>query len=221
MREIKIDSTWKKMLSNEFDKPYWRELTDYVRAQYQQGMVFPPANQIFRAFDLCPFDSVKVVILGQDPYHGVKQANGLCFAVTDGVAVPPSLQNIYKEILQDTGVIPLPGGDLTRWATQGVLLLNSVLTVAAHQPASHAKKGWEVFTDAAITALNEQREGIVYMLWGKYAQTKGELINREKNLVLTSGHPSPYSAHLFHGNHHFSRCNTYLFSQGKDPIDWQ
>lgn len=221
MKDIKIHPTWKQVLAKEFTKPYWQELTEYVRSEYRQGTVFPPAAQIFRAFDLCPFDAVKVVILGQDPYHGIKQANGLCFAVNDGVAVPPSLQNIYKEILADVGVIPLPGGDLTRWATQGVLLLNSVLTVGAHKPASHAKKGWELFTDAAIAALNEHREGIVYLLWGKYAQTKGELINREKNLVLTSGHPSPYSAHLFHGNHHFSRCNTYLLSQSKEPIDWQ
>lgn len=221
MHTVRIHQSWKEALSAEFEKQYWQDLTRFVRAEYAQKKVFPPAGQIFRAFDLCPFEQVKVVILGQDPYHGPKQANGLCFAVNDGVAVPPSLQNIYKEILQDLGIIPVPTGDLTRWATQGVLLLNSVLTVGAHSPASHAKKGWELFTDAAIQALNKRRSHIVYLLWGKYAQTKGALIDRERNLVLSSGHPSPFSAHLFYGNHHFSQCNTYLSQHGLLPIDWQ
>lgn len=221
MKDVHIHPTWKAVLKSEFEKNYWKELTTFVRTEYAEKKVYPPAAQIFRAFDLCPFDQVKVVIIGQDPYHGTSQANGLCFAVNDGVSTPPSLQNIYKEILHDIGVIPMPSGDLTRWATQGVLLLNSVLTVGAHAPASHSKKGWELFTDAAIQALNEQRSHIVYILWGKYAQNKGALIDREKNLVLSSGHPSPYSAHLFHGNHHFSKCNVYLESHGLTPIDWQ
>lgn len=221
MRDIRIDPTWKAVLNSEFQTPYWIELTDFVRKQYLTGKVYPPAKDIFRAFDLCPLDKVKVVIVGQDPYHGDKQANGLSFAVNDGISLPPSLKNIYKEIKSDLGIDPYYSGDLSRWAKQGVLMLNSVLTVAANQPASHKEKGWEKFTDAAIRSLNENRKHIVYLLWGKYAQTKGEVIDRDKNLVLTSGHPSPYSVHLFFGNHHFSQTNKYLEEQGIKPIDWR
>lgn len=221
MRDVKIDTSWKEALSSEFGKPYWDDLTTKVREQYQSQTVYPPAKNVFRAFDLCPFDKVKVVIVGQDPYHGRGQANGLSFAVNDGTRLPPSLQNIFKEIHNDLGIAPLPSGDLSRWAEQGVLMLNSVLTVLASKPASHAGIGWEYFTDAAIQALNDQREHIVYMLWGKYAKEKGSVINREKNLVLTSAHPSPYSANLFFGNHHFSQCNAYLEEHGMTPIDWK
>lgn len=215
-----MDPTWKKVLAEEFTKPYWETLTTKVRAQYTTKTVYPPARNIFRALDLCPFDKVKVVIVGQDPYHGANQANGLSFSVNEGIALPPSLKNIYKEIHNDLGINPLPSGDLTRWASQGVLMLNSVLTVLGNTPASHSGIGWEQFTDAIIAALNTNRKHIVYLLWGKYAQTKGTAINREENLVLTSGHPSPYSATLFFGNHHFSKCNKYLEEHGISPIDW-
>lgn len=221
MRDIKIDQSWKQALTEEFSKPYWETLSTSVREQYLATTVYPPAKQIFRAFDLCPFDSVKVVIVGQDPYHGRGQANGLSFSVNDGITLPPSLKNIYKEIQNDLGVTPYPSGDLTRWAKQGVLMLNSVLTVLASKPASHAGIGWEEFTEAAIQALNRKKEHVVYMLWGKYAQKKGEVIDRENNLVLTSAHPSPYSATLFFGNHHFSKCNAYLEEHGMSPIDWR
>lgn len=221
MNEVRIDESWKKSLSEEFTKPYFEELSGFVRQEYLSKKVYPPPKNVFRAFDLCPFEKVKVVIVGQDPYHGVKQANGLCFAVNDGVTLPPSLKNIYKEIKDDVGVTPLPSGDLSRWAKQGVLMLNAVLTVAAGAPASHAGRGWETFTDAVIESLNTEREHIVYLLWGKYAQTKGLVIDRDNNLVLTSGHPSPYSAHLFHGNHHFSQANEYLQKNGLTPIDWR
>lgn len=221
MSDVKIDPSWKKILTKEFEKEYWQQLTTFVRQEYQRTRVFPPGGSIFRAFEMCPFQKVKVVIVGQDPYHGEGQANGLSFAVNDGVTLPPSLQNIYKEIKNDLGITPIPSGDLSRWASQGVLLLNSVLTVAANTPASHKGKGWEEFTDAVITSLNEQREHIVYLLWGKYAQAKGAMINREKNLVLESGHPSPFSATLFYGHHHFSQTNNYLMLNGIDPIDWK
>src|SRR5258706_6623182 len=207
MREVKIDPTWKKALGEEFTKPYWESLTESIRSQYTTKVVYPPAKNIFRAFDLCPFDKVKVVIVGQDPYHGAHQANGLSFSVNDGITLPPSLKNIYKEIHEDLGITPLPSGDLSRWASQGVLMLNSVLTVLANSPASHSGVGWEQFTDGVIQALNAKREHIVYLLWGKYAQTKGAAINGSNNLVLTSGHPSTYSATLYFGNHHFSKCH--------------
>lgn len=221
MKDVRIEPSWKEALQEEFSKPYWEKLTDSVRKQYQTTTVYPPAPQIFRAFDLCPFDKVKVVIVGQDPYHGKNQANGLSFSVNDGITLPPSLQNIFKEIKSDLGITPLPSGDLTRWAKQGVLMLNSVLTVLASKPASHAGIGWEEFTEAAIQALNEKRKHIVYLLWGKYAQTKGAVIDRENNLVLTSAHPSPYSATMFFGNHHFSKCNEYLQQHDMTPIDWK
>jgi uracil-DNA glycosylase len=221
MRDIKLEPSWKKALEQEFLKPYWKELTSDIRTQYRSKQVYPPAPNIFRAFDLCPLDQVKVVIVGQDPYHGKGQANGLSFSVNDGITLPPSLKNIFKEIHDDLGITPNDSGDLTRWASQGVLMLNSVLTVLANKPASHAEIGWEQFTDAVIKTLNENRTHVVYMLWGKYAQKKGEVINRDQNLVLTSGHPSPYSVTLFSGKHHFSQCNKYLEKHGIDPIDWR
>lgn len=221
MKDVRIDPTWKLNLQEQFTQPYWENLTTTVREAYTTQTVYPPAKQVFRAFDLCPFDQVKVVIVGQDPYHGARQANGLCFAVNEGIPLPPSLQNIFKEIKSDLGITPYPSGDLSRWAEQGVLMLNSVLTVLAGKPASHAGNGWEQFTDAAIQALNDKRQHIVYLLWGKYAQNKGAVINREHNLVLTSGHPSPYSASLFFGKHHFSQCNAYLEAHGTTPIDWR
>lgn len=219
--DVKINPSWKKVLAEEFEQPYWQKLATHIRQQYVSETIYPPSKNVFRAFDLCPFDKVKVVIVGQDPYHGRGQANGLSFAVNDGVALPPSLKNIYREIKNDLDVKPLQSGDLSRWATQGVLMLNSVLTVQAGKPASHAGVGWEHFTDAVIGMLNKERQHIVYMLWGKYAQAKGAVIDREKNLVLTSGHPSPYSVSFFYGNHHFSKCNAYLEEHGVTPVDWQ
>lgn len=221
MSGVKLDPSWKEALESEFSKTYWKVLTTTVRDQYQVEKVYPPASNILKAFDLCPLDKVKVVIIGQDPYHGAGQANGLSFSVNEGIPLPPSLQNIFKEIKNDLGVTPLPSGNLSRWATQGVLMLNSVLTVLANKPASHAGIGWEQFTDAVIQTLNNRRNHIVYMLWGKYAQTKGQVIDRDKNLVLTSGHPSPYSASLFFNKHHFSQCNKYLEEHGFEPIDWR
>jgi uracil-DNA glycosylase len=221
MSEVKIDPAWKKALEPQFETEYWQSLTQFVREEYKSKTVYPPGPLIFSAFDLCPFDKVKVVIVGQDPYHGFKQANGLSFSVNDGIALPPSLQNIFKEIHNDLGIMPLPSGDLTRWAKQGVLMINSVLTVLASKPASHAGHGWELFTDSVIQTLNAKRENIVYMLWGRYAQNKGQVIDKEKNLVLTSAHPSPYSVTQFYGHHHFSKCNEYLQAHGKNRIDWR
>jgi uracil-DNA glycosylase len=208
-------------LQTEFDKPYFELLTDFVRHAYRTTQCFPPAGQIFRAFDLCPFDKVRVVIIGQDPYHYVNQAHGLCFSVQDGISVPPSLVNIYKELNRDLGK-PIPtSGNLTHWAEQGVLLLNATLTVEAHKAGSHQGKGWEELTDAAIMALNEKREKIVFMLWGSYAQRKGKYIDRRKHLVLEAVHPSPLSAYRgFIGCGHFSQANNYLVQQGLMPIAW-
>lgn len=220
MSDVKIEQKWKNALKDEFTKSYWEKLTKDVREQYLTTTVYPSARNVFRAFDLCPLDKVKVVIVGQDPYHGFKQANGLSFSVNDGIPLPPSLQNIYKEIHEDLDITPLSSGDLSRWARQGVLMLNSVLTVLANKPASHGGLGWEKFTDAVIKTLNDHRSHIVYLLWGKYAEKKGETIDRDKNLVLTSAHPSPYSATNFFGNHHFSKCNNYLQKHGLAPIDW-
>lgn len=221
MSDVNLNPTWKAALQSEFTKDYWLTLTNKVRQDIQTTQVFPPPANIFRAFDLCPFDQVKVVIVGQDPYHGPGQANGLSFAVNEGVALPPSLKNIFKEIHNDLNIDPLPSGDLSRWAKQGVLMLNSVLTVKARQPASHAKLGWEQFTDAAIQALNAERTHIVYMLWGKYAQQKGQTINRDNNLVLQSAHPSPLAGNAFFGHHHFSQCNQYLEQFNPPAIDWR
>lgn len=218
---VRIDESWRQALSAEWDKPYFVQLTQWVRAQYRAGLVFPPGRQIFAAFDATPFDQVKVVILGQDPYHGDGQANGLCFSVNPGVAFPPSLLNIFKEVHDDTGA-PMPkDGDLTRWARQGVLLLNATLTVAAHQAGSHQNRGWEQFTDEVIARLATQREHLVFILWGSYAARKGAFIDRTRHLVLTSPHPSPLSAHRgFFGNHHFSLANDYLVAHGQQPIVW-
>lgn len=219
--DVKIEKSWKEHLSDEWDKEYFKLLTDFVRAEYSTKQIFPPAKKIFAAFDACPFGDVKVVILGQDPYHGDGQANGLCFSVNPDVAIPRSLVNIFKEIHDDTGA-PIPAdGDLSRWARQGVLLLNATLTVEAHRAGSHQGRGWERFTDEVIRRLAEQREGLVFILWGAYAAKKGEFIDRSRHLVLTSPHPSPLSASRgFFGNHHFSRANSYLRSQGKAPINW-
>jgi uracil-DNA glycosylase len=221
MSSFNIPASWKGPLSNELTKSYWPGLTTFVSEQYATKTVYPPSDDVFRALELCPFESVKVVILGQDPYHGPDQANGLSFAVNEGVPIPPSLRNIYLEIKDDLGITPKPSGDLSRWAKQGVLLLNSVLTVLAGAPASHSGKGWERFTDAAIEALNNEREHVVYMLWGNYAKEKGKVVDRQKNLVLTSGHPSPLSVQHFRGNHHFSQCNQYLIEHHIEPIDWR
>jgi uracil-DNA glycosylase len=218
---VRIDESWRQVLQPEFDKPYFELLTDFVRHAYRTTQCFPPAGQIFRAFDLCPFDQVCVVIIGQDPYHDVNQAHGLCFSVQDGVPAPPSLVNIYKELNRDLGK-PIPtSGDLTHWAEQGVLLLNATLTVEAHRAGSHQGKGWEELTDAAIQALNNQRSNIVFMLWGSYAQRKGQFIDRRRHLVLTAVHPSPLSAYRgFIGCGHFSQANAYLQQHGQTPIAW-
>lgn len=219
--DVQIEESWKQILSAEFEKDYFRQLTDFVRNEYRSTTVYPPGKLIFNAFNLCPFEQVKVVIIGQDPYHGPGQAHGLCFSVNDNVPFPPSLRNIFKEIQDDLG-IPIPeSGNLTRWAKQGVLLLNATLTVRAHQAGSHQRRGWEEFTDAAIRALAEQREHLVFILWGAYAQKKGAFIDRSRHLVLTSVHPSPLSAHNgFFGNRHFSRANEYLQQHGQTPIEW-
>lgn len=219
--EVRIEESWKRVLSPEFEKPYFELLTQYVRQAYRTGTVYPPASKIFNAFDSCPFDKVKVVVIGQDPYHEPGQACGLSFSVPDGVPVPRSLCNIYKEIQSDLGK-PIPSsGNLQRWAEQGVLLLNATLTVEAHVAGSHQNKGWEEFTDAAIAALAEQREHLVFMLWGSYAQRKAAVVSPTKHLVLTAAHPSPLSASRgFFGCRHFSQANAYLVSHGQSPIDW-
>ena len=218
---VKIEQSWKDILSGEFDKEYFIKLTDFVRNEYLSGKkIYPDAKNIFNAFNLCPFESVKVVIIGQDPYHEPNQAHGLCFSVLPPTPNPPSLQNIYKEIESDIGRPSVTNGDLTYWANQGVLLLNSTLTVQAHLAASHSNRGWEQFTDAVIRALNTS-ENIVYMLWGSFAQKKAAIVNTTKNLILKSAHPSPLSAYRgFFGNHHFSLANQYLIDNGKTPIDW-
>ena len=219
--DVQIEESWKKRLMPEFDKDYFIRLTDFVRAEYSSTTIYPPGKLIFNAFNLCPFDQTKVVIIGQDPYHGPGQAHGLCFSVNEGIAFPPSLQNIFKELQSDLGIAIPSSGNLTRWANQGVLLLNATLTVRAHQAGSHQRKGWEDFTDAAIRTLAEQKEHLVFILWGAYAQKKGAFINREKHLVLTSAHPSPLSAYNgFFGNKHFSRANEYLRAHGETPIEW-
>lgn len=236
--EVNIDASWREKLKEEFEKPYFAELTEFVRKEYKDEIVYPSPKYIFRAFDLCPFDKVKVVILGQDPYHGQRQANGLAFAVDEREAVPPSLQNIFKEIETDLGDrAPRPAGlgtsslnaqslsqrngDLVRWCEQGVLLLNATLTVRAHTAGSHQGRGWELFTDAVIRALSDEREHIVFMLWGNYAKAKGAHIDRSKHLVLEAPHPSPFSAFSgFFGCKHFSKANEYLIGYNETPIDW-
>lgn len=218
---VNIEQGWKKALSSEWDKPYFADLTSWVRERYGHATVYPPGNRIFAAFDACPWDDVRVVILGQDPYHGPGQANGLCFSVAPGVPMPPSLVNIFKEVSDDTGA-PWPSdGNLERWARQGVLLLNSTLTVDAGMAGSHRGRGWETFTDAVIARLSAERSGLVFILWGSYAISKGALIDHTRHLVLTSPHPSPLSAYRgFFGNHHFSRANDYLLAHGNKPILW-
>lgn len=221
MVDVRIAEDWKEILSEEFSKPYFEELVAFVKQEYASGMVYPAGRNIFRAFDKCPFERLKVVIIGQDPYHGEGQANGLCFSVNEGVPFPPSLQNILKEVFDDVGK-PVPAsGELDRWAEQGVLLLNSVLTVRAQSAASHAGRGWEQFTDAVVRAIAERKQGVVYMLWGNYAQRKGAIADPTKNLILKAVHPSPLSAYRgFFGCRHFSATNAYLVSQGKEPIEW-
>ncbi len=219
--DVKIESSWKQVLQPEFDKEYFEQLTDFVRNEYKTKLTFPPAPLIFNAFDQCPFDKVKVVIIGQDPYHGIGQAHGLCFSVNDGIAFPPSLINIFKEIERDLN-IPMPkSGNLIRWAQQGVLLLNATLTVQAHSAGSHQGKGWEKFTDAVIQKLATEKEHLVFMLWGSYAQQKGTVINPSKHLILKSVHPSPLSAYRgFIGCGHFSSANSYLKANGIGEINW-
>ncbi len=219
--KVKIELSWKVKLVAEFEKPYFQELTSFVKQEYLTQTIFPPGKEIFRAFDCCDFNSVKVVIIGQDPYHGPGQANGLCFSVRDGMRLPPSLLNIFKEIHKDLGK-PIPSsGDLKRWAKQGVLLLNATLTVRTSAAGSHQNKGWETFTDAVIKKISDEKENVVFMLWGAYAQKKGEIINRSKHYVLMSAHPSPFSADRgFFGGKHFSKTNEYLKSKGLKEIEW-
>lgn len=219
--QVNIDLSWKPYLAKEFNQPYFEQLANFIKQEYTQYVIYPPAKQIFRAFDVCKFEIIKVVILGQDPYHGAKQANGLCFSVSPEVAIPPSLINIFKEIKNDLGH-PMPAhGDLTGWAQQGVLLLNATLTVRAGQPGSHQHKGWETFTDAVISILSLHKQNLVFLLWGNYAQKKEALIDTQKHLTLKSAHPSPYAADRgFFGNHHFSKTNDYLIAHGLTPIVW-
>ena len=218
---VQMEESWHRRLAPEFEKPYFEALTTFVRQEYTSGPCYPPGRLIFHAFGATPFDKVKVVILGQDPYHEPGQAHGLCFSVPDGIALPPSLKNIYAEIQSELGVTPPPSGDLNRWAAQGVLLLNATLTVRRGQAASHQGRGWETLTDAAIQSLAREREHIVFMLWGSYAGKKATFIDPQKHLVLTSAHPSPLSAYRgFFGNHHFQLCNDYLAAHGKEPIKW-
>ena len=219
--DVKIAVSWKHRLEAEFEKDYFKELATFVKTEYAHHKVFPKGRQIFNAFDHCSFDDLKVVIIGQDPYHGDGQANGLCFSVNDGVGMPPSLINIFKEIKADLGTEFPQTGNLERWAKQGVLLLNATLTVRAQSPGSHQNKGWEIFTDAVIQTISEQKDGVVFMLWGAYAQRKGAIINGSKHKILVSAHPSPFAANRgFFGNRHFSQANEFLVQAGKEPIEW-
>lgn len=219
--DVKIEDSWKAHLDKEFGKPYFEELTRFVRSEYGSCVCYPPGRLIFNAFDTTPFDKVRVVILGQDPYHGEGQAHGLCFSVPEGVQFPPSLRNIFQEVKDETGAEIPESGNLTRWARQGVFLLNTCLTVRAHQAFSHSGRGWETFTDAVIKTLSEEREGLVFMLWGAPAGRKAALIDGSRHLILQSAHPSPLSAYRgFFGNHHFELCNRYLAEHGKEPIQW-
>jgi uracil-DNA glycosylase len=220
--EVKIETTWKAKLREEFEKEYFIKLSEFIKNEYKSNIVFPPGSLIFNAFNLCPFDKVKAVIIGQDPYHGPGQAHGLCFSVRDSVSFPPSLLNIFKEIELDLGFNRPASGNLERWARQGVLLLNATLTVREHLAGSHQNKGWEQFTDKVINVINKEKQNIVFFLWGAYALRKGEAIDRTKHLVLESVHPSPLSASRgFFGNKHFSRCNNYLKENGIGPIAWK
>lgn len=219
---VKIEESWKKILESEFQKDYFKQLTEFIKYEYRTHQCFPSGKDIFASFDHCPFDKLKVVIIGQDPYHGIGQANGLCFSVNNGISHPPSLINIFKELLSDINK-PIPiSGDLSSWAQQGVLLLNATLTVRAHQAGSHQKQGWEIFTDAIIQKISDQKEHVVFLLWGGFAKKKGNNINTSKHYVLSSGHPSPLSANrgFWFGNKHFSQTNEYLESIGKSTIEW-
>jgi uracil-DNA glycosylase len=219
--KVKIDKSWEKYLKREFEKPYFKELVEFVKSEYIRGNVYPPGNKIFSAFDHSTFDDVKVVIIGQDPYHGPKQANGLAFSVSDGVKIPPSLRNIYKELEDDLGIKVAESGNLERWAEQGVLLLNATLTVRAGQAGSHQGKGWEEFTDAVIEILNEEKDNLVFILWGSYARKKGEVVDPLKHHIIESPHPSPFSAERgFFGSKPFSETNNYLKKVGKDEVRW-
>ena len=219
--DVKIEQSWKEHLASEFEKPYFRVLTDFVRQEYATQRIYPKGSQIFNAFDKTPFDKVKVVILGQDPYHEPGQAHGLCFSVNEGIALPPSLQNIYKELEDDLGILPKTSGNLERWAEQGVLLLNATLTVRAHQAGSHQQRGWEEFTDAVIHRIAEEKEHVVFILWGSYAQKKGAFIDPFAHLVLKSAHPSPLSSYRgFFGSKPFGKTNHYLTQNGQSPIQW-
>lgn len=219
--DVRIEESWKKVLKDEFEKDYFIRLTDFVRREYAQYRVFPPAKLIFNAFNICPIDKVNVVIIGQDPYHGAGQAHGLCFSVNDGVPFPPSLVNIFKEIESDMGKHIPQSGNLERWAKQGVFLLNATLTVRENTAGSHQKQGWETFTDSVIAKISDYKDHVVFILWGAYAQSKAQMIDRNKHLILSSAHPSPLSAHRgFFGNHHFSKANEFLVSHGKKPIEW-
>lgn len=218
--DVKIDASWKSRLSREFEKEYFGSLVNFVKEEYRRGTIYPPGRLIFKAFDYCSFDDIKVAIIGQDPYHGPGQANGLCFSVNDGIDTPPSLKNIFKEIQSDLGKEPPKTGNLERWAKQGVLLLNATLTVRANSAGSHQNRGWEEFTDEAIRIISDEGKGVAFMLWGAYAQKKGAIIDRSKHLVLTAAHPSPFSCAGFYGCRHFSKANEYLIAQGKSPIDW-
>jgi len=219
--DVKITESWKNKLATEFEKEYFKDLANFVKSEYATHKVFPKGKNIFSAFDHCPFNELKVVIIGQDPYHGENQANGLCFSVHDKVKAPPSLVNIFKEIHTDLEKDIPTSGNLERWADQGVLLLNATLTVKAHSPGSHQNKGWEQFTDAVIKIISEEKEGVVFLLWGAYAQRKGEVIDASKHKLLSSAHPSPFAAHRgFFGNKHFSQTNAYLEKTGASPIDW-
>jgi uracil-DNA glycosylase len=219
--DVRIEESWKTVLANEFEKPYFSVLTDFVKNEYKTHKIYPPAKLIFNAFDQCPFNQLKVVILGQDPYHGPGQAHGLCFSVNDGIEFPPSLRNIFKELQNDVGKEIPRSGNLTGWAKQGVLLLNATLTVRANLAGSHQNKGWELFTDAVIHKINEQKQHVVFILWGNYAISKSKFIDQNKHLVLSSVHPSPLSASRgFFGNHHFSRTNEFLKTYGLEPVRW-
>ena len=220
--KVKIAESWRNILKQEFDKPYFKELTNFVKEEYESTTCFPKGNQIFEAFNLCDFDDLKVVIIGQDPYHGVGQAHGLCFSVNEGIKHPPSLINIFKEINTDLNISYPKSGNLERWAKQGVLLLNATLTVKAHNAGSHQKKGWEQFTDAVISKISKEKENVVFLLWGGYAKKKGMKVDNTKHCVLTSGHPSPLSANrgFWFGNNHFSKTNNYLKEHGLSVVKW-
>ncbi len=219
---VNIEDSWKEQLKEEFDKPYFKNLTDFLRSEYKANTCYPKGSEIFAAFDYCNFDNVKVVIIGQDPYHGVNQANGLCFSVNDGIGLPPSLINIFKEIENDLNIPFASTGNLERWARQGVLLLNATLTVRAHEAGSHQKKGWEQFTDAVIQVISNNKEKVVFLLWGGFAKKKGAKISGTKHCILTSGHPSPLSANrgYWFGNKHFSKANKYLEDTNQQPVNW-